>query len=471
MARSTVTKLLGRAAAMVLGAALAAGVTAGAAAVSLIGDREQIPPQAHLDRGPDGALRLVIDRGQAAGADLPRLAEQLGTPSIVEVMSERALVLRAPVVVRRGATLRFENFDLRLSGDAPVPADVVAAGGTVEIDGGRVTGWDRDQSSFDRSAADGRAHLRAEGGRLEIDGVLLSHLGDDRSGAAVVWIDRSEGSLRDSRVLDSERGARIDGAQAIVDGTVIARALQEGLRFERCTGSVEISDNRVLQTGSRGLKIARGCGGAQVEDNDITEAGEDGIEILDAGPGIRLDGNRVHGNAAVGVTVTRSRGVHLATNRIFDNGRGVVVRDRSRGVEVAENLIVANRQDGLHLDEGAAARVWENEVRDNAAPGIRVEDGAGGFIGPSNVIVGNLDGVRVSDQVAALEVVDNEISSNAKDGFHLGRIVRPLKLTGNQVTRNGHAAFSVTAEGVSRVFAEHNHIGDHSRGAERVREP
>ncbi len=455
---------------MMVGAALVVGVTAGAAAVSLIGDREQVPPQAHLDRGSDGTLRLVIDRGDAAGADLPRLAEQLGTPSIVEVRSGQPLILRAPVVVRSGATLRFENLDVRLASSEQAPADIIADGGTVEIEGGRVVGWDLDRATFDRSIADGRAHLRAEGGRLVVDDALLSHLGDERSGAAAVWIARSEGLLRDSRVLDSERAVRIDGAQATVEGNVVARTRQEGLRFERCTGPVEVSDNRVLHTGTRGLKIARGCGGTRVENNDISEAGEDGIEILEAGPDIELDGNRVHRNTAVGITVTRSKGVQLSTNRVFDNGRGVVVRDRSREVEVANNLIVANREDGVHLDDGALARVSENTIRDNAAPGIRVEDGAGGSIGPGNVIVGNLDGIRISDQVAAVEVVDNEIAANAKDGFHLGRIVRPLTLTGNQIARNGHAAFSVTVEGVSRAFAGHNHIADHPRGAERVRE-
>lgn len=471
MERRTVTRLLGRAAAMVAGAALAAGVTAGAAAVSLIGERGGVPPQAHLGRSPDGALQLVIDRGDATGADLSRLADRLGTPSLVEVMSERAIILRGPVIVRRGASLRFEDFDLRLAASGRTPADVVADGGTVEIEGGRVTGWDLDRATFDRSTVDGRAHLRAEGGRLVVENALLSHLGDDRSGAAAMWVDRSEGSLRDSRVLDSERAVRVDGAQATVEDTVVARTRREGLRFERCTGPVDVSDNRILRTGSRGLKIARGCGGARVENNDITQAGEDGIEILEAGPDIRLDGNRVHGNTAVGITVTRSKGVHLATNRVFDNGRGVVVRERSREVEVAENLIVANREDGLHLDDGALARVSENTIRDNAAPGVRVEDGAGGSVGPGNVIVGNLDGVRIGDNVGSLEVVDNEISSNAKDGFHLGRIVRPLKLTGNQVGRNGQAAFSVTVEGVSRAFAGTNHIADHPRGAERVREP
>lgn len=471
MERRTITKLLGRAAAMVVGAALAAGVTAGAAAVSLIGERDTVPPQAHLGRSPDGTLQLIIDRGDATGADLARLARRAGTPSLVEVMSDTALVLRAPVIVRRGATLRFDDFDLRLAASAGTPADVVADGGSVEIDGGRVTGWDFDSAALDRSIADGRAHLRAEGGRLVIDDALLSHLGDDRSGAAAVWIDRSDGSLRDSRVLDSERAVRVDGAAASVDGTVIARTRREGVRFERCTEPVEIVDNRILETESRGLKIARGCAGTRVEGNDISAAGEDGIELLGAGPDIRLEGNRVHGNAAVGITVTESAGVHLATNRVFDNGRGIVVRQRSRDVELVENLVVANRQDGVHLDDGAVARVTANEIRDNAAPGVRVDDGAGGSVGPANVIFGNLDGVRISDNVGSLQVVDNEVASNAKDGFHLGRVARPLTVTGNQVTRNGQAAFSVTVEGASRVFAAHNHIGEHPRGSERVREP
>lgn len=470
MARASVTRLLGRLAAMLVGAAIVVGLTAGTTAVSLIGDRQTLPPRAQLDRGADGSLRLVVTAGDATGADLPRLAEGLGVPGAVEVMSERALVLRVPVVVRRGATLRFENFDVRLTSERVSPADLVADGGTVEIAGGRVTGWDRERSTFDRFVADGRAHLRARGGRLTVEGAILSHLGDERSGAALVWVERAEGSLTDSRVLDSERGVRVDGARADVGDAVIARTRREGLRFERCSGGVEVTGNRILETGSRGIKVARGCGGARLEGNDVSAAGEDGIELLRAGPGVEVKHNRIHANAEVGLTVTESRDVGVSENRVFDNGRGVVVRERSREVELTDNLVVGNRRDGVHLDDAGSARLSGNEIRDNRGPGVRVEDGAGGRIGPGNVLVGNLDGLRVGDDIAALEVVDNEIASNAKDGIHLGRIVPSLTVSGNQIARNGQAAFSVTVEGLTRPFLEQNSVDDHPRGPERVRE-
>lgn len=472
MVHRSVTRLLGRVAVMTVGAAIVVGLTAGAAAVSSIGDRQDLPPRAQLDRAADGSLRLVVTGGDARGADLARLAEGLGASSAVEVVSEQALVMRVPIVVRRGATLRLENFDLRLASGGGSPADVVADGGTVEIVGGRVTGWDREHSTIDRSIDDGRAHLRARGSgaRLAVDDVVLSHLGDERSGAALVWVEGAEGSFTGSRVLDSERGVRVDGAAADVDDAVIARTRREGLLFERCRGEIEVTGNRILQTGSRGIKLARGCGGARVEGNDVTGAGEDGIELLRAGPRIEVQDNRVHGNARVGITVTESRGVEVSTNRVFGNERGIVVRHRSREVQVDDNLLVGNRRDGVHLDDAGSARMSGNQVRDNAGPGIRIEDGAGGRVGPGNVVVGNLDGLRVDDNVATLEVVDNEIRANAKDGIHLGRVVRLLTLSGNEIARNGQAAFSVTVEGVTRALREGNFIDDHPHGMERLRD-
>jgi parallel beta-helix repeat protein len=389
------------------------------------------------DAGPEPEHVVVLDGGVVVRAGCPASAVRWASsqrrvyvtgdvvctltdlarslsPDLLERGGERTWLLRASLILERGAHLRLRGAAaggdvdvLRLFSDDDGFVSIRADWGSIELDGVTVTSWDEDDGQPDRQPADGRAYLLVRSfidgdgsvrrSRMDIRRSDIGWLGHDADEAyGLTWrvaeadprlLDRVDvgGEVTDSRIHHNWFGAYTWGAQ----GMTFARNQIDnnrvyGLDPHDDSDDLVVVDNRIHHNGSHGFICSKRCDRLRVAGNQVWANGGSGILLHLAIQHSTVEDNLAHHNQAAGIGLVEASDNLIRGNHVHDNGIGIQLSARSERNRIEGNRIDDNRQVGLYFFPGDDPQ---------AAPGGRPL----GNLVSGNTIAGNQLAVNVTD--------------------------------------------------------------------------
>lgn len=127
---------------------------------------------------PDAAIHI---EGGGSAATLPEIHAALHDDTLLERLSDKEWLLKADILVKRGATLVIDGGDaelLKLKSDADAFVRIESDGGNILINETKITSWDESRQAPDIAPEDGRSFIVAkQNGRMDIVNSELSFLG------------------------------------------------------------------------------------------------------------------------------------------------------------------------------------------------------------------------------------------------------------------------------------------------------
>ncbi|MBW3641839.1 MAG: right-handed parallel beta-helix repeat-containing protein, partial [Actinobacteria bacterium] len=449
--------------------ALVVGVVA---AVTLGWALLQNPAEITLETTASGVESLLIADGSTDLAGLQGAAAHLGRPDAVARVGPSTYLLSVPVTVARSGSLGISDVRLRLLSGAGGFVGVEAHGGTIKIDGSTITSWDPTTASADADIADGRSYVLArDGARLDVTASVAEMLGYDAADrVGISWRSpASGGRIDDSRFIANFHGASLSRVTPMeITNSMFERSTVHGLDSHTSRDLV-ISSNVFRDNGGSGASLALGSTGATVTGNEAYGNGAHGIAVVSGSDRAVVEGNRAHDNGGAGISVGGSSGVTVHGNDVWSNTTGITVHDGARQALIAANRVSSNRVDGVLVSsEGSEATIRDNRVDHNRRAGVWISDGQVA-VGPANTISKNEAAVRLADELPQVQIFDNLLEDNFKDGVNMGTVTG-VGITGNRILDND-AAFSVRTAGDAAPYLGSNTIAGNRLGPERVRDP
>lgn len=370
------------------------------------------------------------------------------------------------IVVTQGASLVITSADadlVRLRSEAAGFASIVSAGGALSVRGEpdrpvRISSWDPASAASDRLTDDGRAYIRAFGGRADVINSEITDLGFwsgttgglSFTGTELATEELSEAAATEAAELTDATGVEVlpleseldtldfvgeepdlgyasglvqsvtltgnafglfvtSSTQVEVRDTLIRNSLVDGIVFHRDVSSSAVINTTTSGSGRDGILIARSTSSVVLD--RITAAGN-------GRNGITLDGGSiVDGPSAIGLPVRVSGDNAITQSTLTDNGRaGIAVTD-GLDIELRGNVIARNDL-GIVVSEGASrVEIVANELSDHPRQAITVRDAGTGISIRDNTIDGATTGIMVRESVAAIE--DNRIAGVSVHGVTL----------------------------------------------------
>lgn len=424
-----------------------------------------------------GGSTLVLTRRGAPYTIADLL--QFGPRTIVR-QPDGAYLLTENVYVNVGARLKLYDRDgltLRLVSTRKGFVSIVSFGGGLELRGTtkaplKITSWDPRTRGPDTDVGDGRAYVRAMGGRFSMTYAMVSHLGfwsgrtgglglsgndlptvgdvaQGSGGIGVARADQDDGRFAEPRVPD------ISGS--ISHCTVTGNAF--GLFVANAAG-IAISDTTVENSVGDGLVLQRFAARAPITRIISRQNGGDGFVLSRATQRIHLDSSSAEGNAGNGFTLDGrplATGPSAAGDSMASYGLNSVSNSSARdnghyGIEVVGGLdigVQGNRVEGgdMGIVVGAAAgrvKVTDNQVAGQRRQGIAVRDGVTAATVSGNTVADAETGIYVRDSVA--EVRGNIVRGATRHGVTLVG-----NNAGSVVSRNVIAGTGPRALDISRA--------------------
>ncbi len=455
---------------MLAAAGLAMGMVAAAALGWFV---LQDPATITLEATSPGVESFVIADGTTDLAGLRQAAVRLGRPDAVTLEGSSTYLLSVPVTVTPSGALEISGVQVRLRSTAEGFIGIEARGGAITIDRSTVTSWDPATAGPDANLVDGRSYVLArDGGRMDVTGSVAEMLGyeaDDRQGMS--WrMPGTRGHIHQSRFTANFYGAYLASTEPVeITNSVFERSTVDGLAPHSGSRNFVITGNIFRDNGRNGALLAVDCTGATITDNEAYANREDGIGLATGSDRAVLVSNESHDNDDAGISIGGSTGVAVRDNDVWSNTVGVTVQDGAQQAVIDTNRVSSNRIDGvLVTSEGSTVTVSGNRIDHNGRAGVWVSDGQVA-VGPANTITKNEAAVRMADETPQVEIFDNLLEDNFKDGVNLG-VPTGVRVTGNRILDND-AAFSVRTAGDAAPYLPNNTIENNRLGAERVREP
>lgn len=426
-----------------------------------------------VEVGASGEPSLVVDGGLLDIAALKQEAADLGQPDAIRWDSAGHYLLTVPVTVRPGGHLELVGVNLRLLSGAERFVALEARGGDLTIANATITSWDPATNGGDTEVDDGRAYVLArDGARMDITGSTVEMLGYDAyERYGVSWrTPGTGGRIHQSRFTGNFYAAYMASVEPMtITDSVFERSVLYGLDPHTNSRGFVITGNIFRDNGRHGAILAEGCTGARVSNNEAYGNREHGLVVFGSSDAALVEGNRVHDNGAAGISVNGSAGVVVRDNDVWANETGIVVHDQAEEATIEGNRVSGNRTDGILVSgEQSSASASGNRLDHNGRAGVWVTDGRV-TVGPGNTMSDNEAGVRLADETPQVEIYENLLEENYRDGVSLGR-VSGVSISGNRMVGNT-AAFSVRTAGDAGPFVPANTLDDNRLGAERVREP
>lgn len=414
--------------------------------------------------GAAGSEVVTVTGGALSVGQLHDALVAAGQPRALQRTGDGAYLLTDDLVVGPGADVTVSRTALLLRSDPRRHVRLsVADGGRLTLDQDTVVAW-AGSGAVDTDLRDGRADIVAEGAgsRLDVTGSVLSHLGTDAADPGLSWRSGASGSLVDTTVDRSFRGAYAYRSGTVeVRGSRITRSAEDALVL-RSPGRGSSVDSTVLAgSGGDGL-VLRGtddlvAGTVQARDNR-----GDGIVVAGA-VGLRLEDASTHGNAGAGVALDDTATTTVDGVRSWSNTTGLLLTEGRATVTGA--TLSANVQDGV-LVRGVGTRLTLRESR------LDHNDRSGLWLAGSRAEVTastfdrNDTGIHVVGAPAVLVAHDNTVVDSVRDGLAvLDGTERGV--SGNTVSGSGLAAVSVLSGDPAAVVAANTLTG--SQEPSRVR--
>lgn len=429
-----------------------------------------------LDTAPVATLVLTARDSPYSLDEITRLS-----PRTASRTGDGTIEVLEHIVITRGAAVVIAAVDadvVRLRSDAAGFVSIVSAGGSLSVRGEpdrpvRISSWDAGADAVDALTDDGRAYVRAFGGRADIINAELSGLGFwsgttgglSFTGTELATEGTSDAAAGQAAALSDATGAEVlpleseldtldfvgeepdlgyasgvvqsvtlDGnafglfvtssTQVEVRDTLIRNSLVDGIVFHRDVSSSAIINTTTSGSGRDGILIARSTSSVVLDRITANGNGRNGI-TLDGG-------SIVDGPSAIGLPVRVSGDNAVTQSTLTDNGRaGIAVTD-GLDIELRGNTLARNDL-GIVVSEGASrVTIIGNELTDHPRQAISVRDAGTGIIIRDNTIDGATTGIMVRESVTAIE--DNRIAGVSVHGVTL------IGDTGNSVVVDNRIA-------------------------------
>lgn len=442
---------------------------------------------------PVGTL-VLVPRSQAY--TLTELAG-IAPDSVVRLDDGRYLV-QEHLTVLDGATLSLDQHNPRgvlLISSREGFASIVSLGGSLHVAGNgenpvRISSFDPWTAAPDTQTADGRAYIRALGGRVLMDGAEISDLGfwsgvtgglsltgtepsespvaatsvaeDADAAVQVITVPADEqgsssvtGELRNLSVTGNVFGIFVTrAANVVIEDATVADSLVDGIVFHRSVTDSTIADTSVSASAVDGVVIDRSS--AQNELRGLTSAdnGRNGLTIdgtaLAEGPnavGIEVatyGGNAVAkstftGNARYGVEVRGGRDVSVTASRIADNDMGIVVAESASQITLSGNTVEGEHRHGIALRDGVSDVTVTRNTLSGAQTGIYLRN-AGASVFKNTISDVTRHGITVVGSAATTEVLGNVVDGSGPRAIDseraLGALVERNQVDGWSVSRS-----------------------------------
>ena len=390
--------------------------------------------------GP-GALPTAVLPARARPYD----AESLIQARAAERQPDGALLIRSSVLVDKGAQLRIEapGGVVRLASGPAGFASIVVYKGALTLLGSAtapltVTSWTG--TGPDAELRDGRAYVRAIGGRMDLTGVTVSQLGfwSGRTGG-LAWTGSLSGPSTGSATATTVSGGHYGiFASRTKDLVLVDTTLRDndfdGLLVHHDTTGLRARHVTSVDNGRDGIAVVSGAQQVTVAESTVQRNAGDGIRI-DGSPvsddataagasaaratDFTVEQSMVGDNAEGGITVTSADDVRLQGNTVAGAFDGISVRGPAAAVEIAGNTVTSAR-----YAVAVRAAVTGANVHDNVIPastvGIRLTDSVGQL--RTNTMTASRYGVSLVGEVSGSAVVDNHLRGEGRAAVDIGRI-------------------------------------------------
>jgi putative cofactor-binding repeat protein len=315
-------------------------------------------------------------------------------------------------------------------------ATIVSFGGELRVVGDqaapvRITSWDAAASMPDRREADGRAYLRAIGGRFEARHVSMSDLG--------FWSGRTGGLALTGTDRPNTGAIESGGASASAPGTLL-----DDVTWQPAGPLKEGQTNPTFDYSVDAVSFVS----TMLDDVSVSDSAF-GVFVSGAA-GVQITNSTFEGNRFGGVVLHRhvTNGAITATTSTGNGGDGFSVGRTTTGISISESTASRNAGSGFHVDGraltdapsvvGASLRPYGNNsitassASDNGRYGIHVR---GGFnIGLQNNLIEHHDmGIMVGGPAERISVTGNRLERSERHGIGVVDGVRDAVLTGNVV--------------------------------------
>jgi parallel beta-helix repeat protein len=392
--------------------------------------------------GPQ-SLPTTVLTARSRPYDLPALV-RLGA---AEHALDGAWVLTRSVVVAKGATLNVQQPGavLRMTSGPGGFASIVAFKGGLMLAGDAaapltITSWDPITQSPDVDVDDGRAYIRAVGGRMDVSRTVISGLGfwSGRTGG-LAWTGSatapSMGSLADADISRNHYGVFTSRSTDLVlsDSAVYDNDL-DGVLVHREATRLTARNITTTGNGRDGIALVRGA--AHIAISGVTAA-------RNAGDGIRIDGSPLaetataggastargawylverstaSDNAGSGIEVVSADGLVISGNTVSGSVDGIVVRGPATMPQITGNTV-----DATGFAIAVRAGVTGARLRDNtvgsAAVGLSIADSVA-EIG-ANTVTASRYGMSLVGDVSGTSVIANRVTGRGLAAVDLNRI-------------------------------------------------
>jgi poly(beta-D-mannuronate) C5 epimerase len=398
-----------------------------------------------------GTATVTITGGSLDLTGLRRELSARGQSALLAPTSSGALLLTADLIVGHGGSLNVDVPMFQLQSDPERSVTVrVQSGGLLSATKTSIVSWDG--TGPDVVLADGRASIEASGAgsRIDIERSSVSYLGADADDPGLSWRDGAAGSIIDSTLSHSYRGADASKSGGLaVTGSTFADNAENGLSLRTPGSGSRVAASTFQANGADGLFVSKATGIA-LDGNLASANGGAGVAVS-GGSGTLVNDLRSHDNAAEGVLLSDATAAVVSRANAWSNATGISISGGSATIQDSE--LSGNVGDGVLVgNSGASATITGNRVDHNGRSGIWLAGAISATI-TSNVIDRNDTGVRIDDQALAVVARGNMVTASVLDGFALSLAANP-GVGGNTIAGSGQAALSLPAPGdVSGVAA------------------
>ncbi len=387
--------------------------------------------------GRNGELTVFIS-GPGAVVTLPDIQAALKTISptvtLLENQGNGVWQANASLFINRGVTLTLTTdtvswLKLRSQGDdITLEAEkgnynyqsftaLRTYGGTILIDGVRITSWDPVANDYDRDISNGRSYLLAKyDARMDIKNAELSYLGSaDGESYGIAWRDINDTDepevLRTrvtGEVINSVFSYNYYGIYTYQASNMVFR----GNKFHNNIGygfdphdfshHFTVENNEAFENGNHGFIISRGCNNFIFRNNksynnrysvDNQDRNAHGFMLDPGSPNSRypqepsfnniLENNEAWGNDGYGLRVVGSINNTIRGNRFTGNLQGITLEQKSTGNVVENNIITGSTLYGIYLIGGSDGNTLKgNLITESGKHGIYIKTG-------NNTVVSN----------------------------------------------------------------------------------
>ncbi|MCB9432828.1 MAG: glycosyltransferase [Ardenticatenaceae bacterium] len=373
--------------------------------------------------------------GWGAVIDIPTLYKALQQENLLAYEGNGVYQLKANLFLGRHTLLLLESPQvswLKLQSDPGKHVTLTTNGGSVWLDGIRVSSWNNETGTVDEDYKDGRSFILVRNGRFDILNADISYLGyslavsEGQGGVyGLSWRIANQdhfghelvtGTVENSTIHHNYFGFYSFGATNIIlRNNEIHSNDEYGVDPHDDSNNFIVERNYVHDNGNHGIIFSKRCFNNIIRWNRSENNALHGV-MLDR----RSNNNSVYQNVLVGnvdgVAIWDSHDNNIYENQIVGNQRGVRLNRKSSNNNVTDNQITRSSQYGLYLyDEAHHNKFWHNNL-DNNDTGVYIKSSTNFIF--DNEIVGGSQGVYLMEDAHANQIVQNKLRHN-KVGIYL----------------------------------------------------